>query len=197
MSLRLKNISKSFEDKKVLSNFSYDFDDVGIYAITGASGVGKTTLLRIILGIDKKFNGEITGEEKESISVVFQEHRLFPNLTALENLTEIVFQNPSADDFSAAKSLLRKLGFTDSEMQLYPASLSGGMKQRVSIARGLLQNAKILLLDEPTKELDATLVKTVLDEISLRAESSLVIIVTHNENDIKYLGAKTIELKTI
>ena len=195
MILSLKNITKSFGEKMVLSDFSYDFNDRDIYAIAGHSGVGKTTLLRIICGLDRKYSGEVCKKEDAKISVAFQEHRLFNNLTALQNLLEIVYDKPTESDASDAKEMLHLLGFTDEEMNLYPGELSGGMKQRISLARAFLRDCDILLLDEPTKELDAGLVKQVLDIISTLASDRLVIIVTHNMDDVDYLSAKVIDLK--
>lgn len=194
MILSLKNITKSFDKKIVISDLSYDFDECGIVAITGPSGVGKTTLLRIICGLDKKYSGEVLVQDNAKISVAFQEHRLFPTLTTLENLTEIVYDNPTDNDKVRAKNLLIRLGFSEDELQLYPAALSGGMKQRVSLARAFLKESQILLLDEPTKELDAALVRQVLDIIIELSKDRLILIVTHNSEDIKYLSAKIISL---
>ena len=194
MILSLKNITKNFDEKIVLENFSHDFDDTGIVAITGPSGVGKTTLLRIICGLDKKYSGEVKTSDRVKFSVAFQEHRLFQNLTALENITEIVYQKSSEENVKASVDMLLKLGFTKDEMKLYPSALSGGMKQRVSLARAFLRDANIIILDEPTKELDTALVKQVLDIILDLSKHKLILIVTHNENDIEYLSAKIIKL---
>ena len=80
MSLTLNDISKSYENKVIFKNFSYTFSDTGIYAVVGDSGVGKTTLLRIIAGLDTAYEGEILGGGVENVSFAFQEYRLFPNL---------------------------------------------------------------------------------------------------------------------
>ena len=194
MILSLKNISKSFDKKTVLSDFSYDFPDTGIVALTGPSGAGKTTLLRIICRLDKKHGGEVVIVPNATVSVAFQEHRLLPNLTAEENVYEMVFDKPSGSDIIAARELLSYLGFGEAEFRLYPSELSGGMKQRVSLARAFLRDANILLLDEPTKELDSTLAKLVLDKIVEYSKRKLVIIVSHSEDELDYLGAEKIRL---
>lgn len=194
MSLILKNITKCFGEKEVISNFSFDFPDKGIYAISGESGVGKTTLLRIISGIDKKFGGQVVGGGISETAVCFQEYRLFKRLTALENLTEVSFKKACEDDIEKARNLLLKLHFTEEETKLYPDALSGGMKQRVALARAILRKAPILILDEPTKELDAELVNTVLDLIKEEGERRLVLIVTHKLQEAEALGAKAITL---
>ena len=197
MSLTLKNINKAFGEKEVISNFSFDFPDKGIYAISGESGVGKTTLLRIISGIEKNFNGEVINGGPTQTAVCFQEHRLFKQLTAIENLTEVSFKCVLEDNARKARDLLLRLNFSKEEMTLYPDELSGGMKQRIAFARAVLREAPILILDEPTKELDAELVNTVLEIIRQEGERRLVLIVTHKLQEAEALGAKTIALVPI
>jgi ABC-type multidrug transport system ATPase subunit len=194
MSLILKNITKSFGKKVILDDLSYEFSEKGIFAILGESGVGKTTLLRIISGIDRKFIGQVIDGGISKTAVCFQEHRLFKELTAIENLTEVSFKNPGEDDIKKARNLLLRLHFSEEEMELYPDELSGGMKQRIALARALLRDAPILILDEPTKELDAELVNTVLELIKEEGEKRLVLIVTHKAEEVEALGAKAITL---
>ncbi len=192
----LKDITKSFGEKNVLCNFSYTFNDTGIYAITGKSGSGKTTLLRIIAGLEHDFIGSMDGFDQGRISVCFQEHRLFPHLTASENLTEVSFGKDIPGDVrkKSAKALLERLSFSPADMQLKPGSLSGGMRQRVALARAILYDAPILLLDEATKEMDSALRDTVLSIIAEEAKSRLVIMVTHSEEEINALGATKISI---
>ena len=191
MSLKICSITKKYGDKTIFTDFSYDFDDKGIYAITGMSGIGKTTLLRMICGLDKDYSGEIISSD--SFSVVFQEYRLFSALTALQNAT-VAIEKPTLQDYDKAKYLLRRLGFTDNEIELKPNELSGGMKQRVSLVRAFMKDCDVYLLDEATKELDSDLAKSVLDVISEYSKNHLVILVTHNLSDISYLNAKIINL---
>ena len=181
--------------KRIIDNLSYDFPSIGIFAICGDSGVGKTTLLRIISGIEKKFDGEIIDGGISNTSVCFQEHRLFPQLTALENLVEISFAAPSEENKKRAEELLRKLKFSKDEQALLPSELSGGMKQRIALARAILREAPILILDEPTKELDYELVDTALELIRKEGERRLVLIVTHKSEEADKLGAEKIILK--
>ena len=195
MILSLKNITKKYDGRTVIDNFSYAFEERGIVALTGASGVGKTTLLKIIIGLDKKYVGERCVDKNTKFSVAFQEHRLLPHLTALENVLYVAFEKATDESTFSSKELLRSFGFSDDDMNLYPSELSGGMKQRVSLARAFLHECDVLILDEPTKELDAALVKTILDFITEYAKEHLVIIVSHNKSDIEYLNPKIIELK--
>ena len=191
MSLQIKGLTKAFGDKIIFSDFSYTFSDSGLYLLKGASGVGKTTLLRMISGLDTSYSGDILGGGLTNVAYTFQEYRLFPTLTAIENVM-IASKDESAADFEKAKSYLTRLGFSSSDMKLYPSELSGGMKQRVSLARAFLSDAKILLLDEPTKELDTSLASLVLDMISEISKEKLVIMVSHIEADEKRLSATKI-----
>ncbi len=194
MSLKLINLKKAFGDKLLFEGLSFDFPDTGIYLISGKSGAGKTTLLRMICALDSAYSGRIEGGGISKCSYVFQEHRLFPEISALEN---VMLARGGIKDESLkneAVAILSHLGFTDEEMQLLPSELSGGMKQRVSISRALLKAAPILLLDEPTKELDAELKKKLYGIISEEAQKRLVILVSHNKEDAEALGAITIEI---
>lgn len=194
MQLTLINATKSFEDKAILENFSYDFSDTGIFALLGESGSGKTTLLRMIAGLDSDYSGEIQGGGIKNVSFAFQEYRLFPELTALENA---VIANGDKNDTNLsekARKLLLTLGFSEGDLELLPHELSGGMKQRVSLTRAFLRNTPILLLDEPTKELDENIRKTLYEIIRAESEKRLVIIVSHQSEDLEELGAVKIEI---
>lgn len=194
MELELKKLTKAFDKKTLFRDFSYIFDSIGIYAVTGASGVGKTTLLRIIAGLEKDFEGEVFGGGTKNVSICFQEHRLFPHLSALENISKVSFPEENEENTLAAKELLRRLNFTENDMNLYPSELSGGMRQRVAFARAILRKSKILILDEATKEMDSVLVDTVLEIIKEEGEKRLVLLVTHKSEEIKKLDAKIVNL---
>lgn len=177
MSLAIKNLTKKFSDKVVFENFSYDFAQNGIYALIGKSGRGKTTLLRIIAGLDTEYTGEI---RREKAAYVFQEYRLFPTLTAIKNITSILWEHPTKEQEQRAKEFLYALGFADADMNLYPEALSGGMKQRVSLGRAILSDKKILLLDEPFKELDDALCAKLCELLEIQAKNRLILLTTHN-----------------
>lgn len=194
MSLVLKNITKSFDQKQLFSDLSFEFNSSGIYAVTGDSGIGKTTLLRIISGLDKDFSGEIIGGGFENVSFCFQEHRLFPTLSAFDNISKVAFKEETSETKAKVKVILERLKFTEDDMQLRPEELSGGMRQRVAFARAVLKNSNVLILDEATKELDASLADTVLEIIREESEKRTVIMVTHKESEIEKLGAFKINL---
>lgn len=193
MSLEIKNLTKRFGKKTIISEFSYHFSEKGLYILRGKSGIGKTTLLRIIAGLDKDYSGEIIDGGIGRISFAFQEYRLFPQLSALENVM-IASKDDSDANKNIAMDLLSQLGFSFEEMSLLPSELSGGMKQRVSLARTFMKNAPVILLDEPTKELDAILCRQVCEMIKKIAEDKLVILITHRDDDISLLDGELIDL---
>ena len=194
MKLKISNLKKSFDKKVIFDNFSASFEEIGIYSLTGESGAGKTTLLRMISGLDLDFDGEISGGGAKNCSIAFQEYRLFPTISALDNVVLANYDKKTPENELEAKNMLISLGFSEEDTSLYPSELSGGMKQRVSLARALLRKAPILLLDEPTKELDNENAKRALDLIKAEGNSRLVIIVTHKPEDVSYLGANEIKI---
>lgn len=192
--LTVKNLSKSFGKKPIFKDLSLEFPDRGVFALCGESGVGKTTLLRMICGLDKDFSGDIIGGGIKNCSVAFQEYRLFPELSALDNLIFANYDKKSEKNAREALDILRSLGFSDADTTLLPRELSGGMKQRASLARAFLRKAPLLLLDEPTKELDEENSRKVLEIIKNEAAHRLVIVITHNRGDAEFLNAQIINI---
>ena len=192
MSLEIKNLTKKFGEKTIFEDFSYSFDTKGIYALLGDSGRGKTTLLRIISGLDCDYTGTVIGGGIGMTSYMFQEYRLFPTLTALENALVSVSNSKDSTEIAKATELLGRLGFKDGDFRLRPEELSGGMKQRVAFVRAILRDSGILLLDEPTKELDEGLRTVIYDILKEESMSRLVIMVSHNNTDIEALECKKI-----
>ena len=194
MSLIIKNLTKKFDDKTIIDNLSYEFPDHGVVAITGESGIGKTTLLRIISGLEKNYDGEVLGSGFSNVSFAFQEYRLFSNLSALDNVIFAISDTKNEAVVKKAKEMLLSLGLKETDFDLFPGELSGGMKQRVSLARAFLKDAPTLLLDEPIKELDKeniTLLTGVIQKIS---EDRLVVIVTHSLEDIECLSPTILQI---
>ena len=191
MILKLDNLSKQYDGYDILSSLSYSLEGPGVYIVTGESGVGKTTLLRIIAGLDNEYSGSVIGGGMENISFMFQEYRLFPALNAVKNAALA-----SPDNLSEASEHLIRLGFKEADLKKKPRELSGGMKQRVAFVRALLKKSPILLLDEPTKELDQDTASIMLEIINEEAKKRLVIVVTHDDISDKLNGAQIIRLES-
>lgn len=175
--LKLDNISLKYEKNTVIDSLTYEFEEGKVTAVLGESGVGKTSLLNLIAGLVRESSGRITSGAKKT-AFVFQEPRLFPWMSALENVSTV------SDEESAAH-LLELMGLSDAQDK-YPAELSGGMKQRVSIARALAYSADLVLMDEPFKGLDAERRAQVSEIVFSRLSGKTVIMVTHDEADLKY-----------
>lgn len=179
--LRLNDVCKSFGDKVILKDFCYDFKESGLVLVKGPSGFGKTTLLRLIAGLEKKDSGEILSNGV--ISFLFQEDRLLPWLSAIENVT-CVMSGKTAEKNKKAKRLLELVGLSGEENERIE-NLSGGMKRRVAFARALAPSPDILLLDEPFNGLDSDTKQKLVDLILSYSQKHLVIMVTHDSDDIK------------
>lgn len=172
--LSVRKICKAY-DKPVLADFSYDFPEKGLFLIRGASGCGKTTLLRILAGLEKQDQGEIHSKKDLKISCVFQEPRLVPHLSVLENVLLVSKKR----DKALAIRHLALLGL-EGDLEKFPDQLSGGMKLRVSIARSLYYGGDLYLWDEPTKELDPENRGTVSKIIEDLSKKACVVVVTHD-----------------
>ena len=190
MNLKIESLTKKFGDKTVLENFSYEFPTSGICIITGASGIGKTTLLRMLSGLDNDYSGIIHNGGIKNVSYMFQEYRLFPHISAIKNV--VVATSEGDDDEKRATELLLHLGFTTEDLKKKPSALSGGMKQRVAFARAGVKDSPVLILDEPTKELDDASINAMTDIITEESQKRLVIIVTHD--DIGKLAQNSINI---
>ena len=176
MPLRLQNIDKSFGEKNVLTGFSMEAEEGERVCVLGPSGGGKTTLLNIIAGLIPPDRGEIQRPEGK-IAYVFQEYRLLPWLNAEENLTADT--GCSKED---ARELLRTMEL-EKENHGYPDDFSGGMKQRLSIARALAFDSSVILMDEPFKGLDPELRERVIARVDEYCHGRTVILVTHDRTE--------------
>ena len=190
--LTFENVSFSYEKKQVLDQISFHVAKGEILAVMGPSGCGKTTLLSLAAGLKKPSSGEIR-RSSSKISYVFQEPRLFPWLTVKENL-EAVLKKPHEKE-NAILSLLEALELKGCEA-LYPNELSGGMKMRVSLARALIFDADLYLLDEPFSALDEELKITLSSYLRgfLKEKNAAAILVTHQKEDADRLADKTLIL---
>ena len=198
MEIRLENISFAYGDKVVLDNLSVSFEGGAINCITGPSGCGKSTLLDILAGISKPSCGTLGGLEGRSLAISFQEPRLLPWKSVLDNVAFGLDDALDAQQRRArAGRWLDFVGLSGSD-SLMPAQLSGGMAQRVSLARALAPEADILLLDEPFSAVDEALKTTLMSSLAaLWAEKgTTVIMVSHNTREINFLQ-KSLPFKKI
>lgn len=206
-----QNIVRSFQNGeseiRALDNISFEIDNGEFTVVLGPSGAGKTTLLNIIGGMDSPTSGhllvsgtdiaslnkrELTEYRRNSVGFVFQFYNLMANLTAKENVELAV---EMCKDAYSPEEMLKKVGLGE-RMNNFPAQLSGGEQQRVSIARALAKNPSIILCDEPTGALDYQTGKAVLKLLHdmCREQKKSVIIVTHNAA-LKDMADKVIHIK--
>ena len=205
--LEVKNISKKFNGKEILKNISFDVYDGEFLSILGASGCGKTKLLRILIGIETADSGEIIRNNKKitnmlpsqrGMGIVFQNYALFPNMTVLENVAYPlkIKKGYKKNAKELAIDILKKVGLED-QMNKYPNELSGGKQQRTAIARTLALNSDIILFDEPMSALDAD------NRLALRKEfkeiqkkfNITMIYITHDQEEAFSLSDRVMVMK--
>lgn len=192
--LQVKNLSKSFDGRKIIDQLNIEINDGEILSVVGPSGGGKTTLLRCLAGLETIDSGELLVDNTpfhpvemastdQIVGIVFQDFQLFPHLSVLENITLapiLALQQSKETSEQEALNLLEKFDLAGKE-QLYPYQLSGGQKQRVALARALAMKPKVLGYDEPTSALDPELRQQVEQVIlSLKKQGMTQIIVTHD-----------------
>lgn len=187
--IKIKNITKKYNEQIIFKNLSLNIPKGKMTAIMGKSGIGKTTLLRIIMGFEKIESGEIIGIENKKISVVFQENRLCENLSALKNVSIVCNKNITKD---IIKKELYKVGLINVDIPV--KDYSGGMKRRVAIVRAILAEYDILILDEPFKGLDIQTKNILLNYIKEKTKNKTIILVTHNINEVKFFESEIINL---
>lgn len=174
--ITLDSVSMAYGEKQIFSGLSLSFFGPGKYALLGPSGRGKTTLLRLIAGLETPQSGAVRISGGARICLCFQEDRLLPWKTILENVTL------ACGDAGTAQTWLERVGL-GKESSAYPASLSGGMKRRAALARALAFDADILLMDEPFRALDDGTHAAMLSLLHEAARDKLLILVTHDEED--------------
>ena len=190
--LKLIDLSKSYDGKKVVDTLTLEFPCTGFVAICGPSGCGKTTLLNLIAQLTKPDNGKIVFDiPKPIISMSFQEPRLLGGRTAAENVNLVLGDKKAT--LPRAEELLCELGITDTDQ--YPDELSGGMKARVSIARALAPRADVYLFDDPFANLDRETALICADVIKRRTTEALTVAVIHDTSLAEQIADRVIYLK--
>ena len=187
----------------VLSGFTLEVPDSGRVCLFGKSGCGKSTVLRLAMGLAKPGSGRITGTEGIAVSAVFQEDRLIPWKTVLENVALFAdgteraasdgTERAAAAPADRAAYYLRALGLGD-VLHSLPGELSGGMKRRVALARALAHNFDMLVLDEPFTGLDEAAKRNAIELVSRETAGKMLLLATHDLLEAEALGAEIIKL---
>lgn len=210
--LTISELTKSFEELKVLQGVSFEVERGDVVAVIGPSGSGKSTLLRCLIGLEKPNGGsvELDGVSyitdgsyadantqrsvTERMGMVFQSFNLFPHMTVKQNLIE-PYRMTTSNNLDAEQKceyLLQKVGLSD-KAEVYPSKLSGGQQQRVAIARALMKNPDIMLFDEPTSALDPQLTGEVIAIMKKLVEEHMtMLVVTHEMSFARSAATKVI-----
>ena len=191
MDIELRNIRKSYGDRVVLDGLSHVFPGRTVTRITGRSGCGKTTLLRLVAGLETPDAGEIIGVPEGGISMVFQEDRLPPRLNAATCLRSVLKKDPGRE--ARIDAALDALGLAG-EAGKPVAEFSGGMRRRVALARALLYPSPLVLLDEPFKGLDDATRRQAIDFARPLLEGRTVLLVTHDPEAEAPFGGEWLSL---
>lgn len=207
--LEIKQLTKTYNTNTIFKALNLSVADGEVLSIVGPSGIGKTTLIKILAGLETADAGEVRLNDEQlaidgtradaKVGLIFQDFNLFPNYTVIENimLAPINVSRLSRDAAKAkATALLTTLGMTD-KADLYPYQLSGGQKQRVAIARALAMDPKILAYDEPTSGLDEASTKQVAEVVkTLKAQGVTQLIITHDQPFAEMVSDRVFDFAT-
>lgn len=197
--IRIKNVSKTYGEKQVLSQLSKEFPAGETTVIMGVSGCGKTTLLRILLGLEKVDSGEVTGMP-ERVAVLFQEDRLCEDVSAYENIALVLERRKTRVQKDAQRRKIEQeaaqVSITAEDLTQNVMELSGGMRRRIALLRALLYDADCVILDEPFKGLDATTKQIVMQYVKEKTAGKTTFLVTHDAAEADFFGGNRWNLPT-
>lgn len=183
MDILMEKINKSYGDKEVLRDFTTKFEEGTVTFITGESGIGKTSIIRILMGLEGYQSGSISGLEGKEISVVFQDDCLCDKLSLDKNLSMVIDgQQVKEQDLDRLLGIFGLEGYRHKRV----AELSGGMKRRLAILRAILYPHNLMILDEPFKGLDEENKKLVMGQLAKGLVDKTAIIVTHDKTEIDF-----------
>lgn len=190
MSVTILGLCKAFNGQQVLKSIDFHLEDDSIYCLMGPSGMGKTTLLRLILELETKDAGTISGIKAGEISAMLQENRLCEQLTPVENVMLVMPKRTNRSEIRKNMELI-----LPAECMEQPVSeLSGGMKRRVALARAVNYTSKMIILDEPFTGLDVETKKKVINYLLCMRNKRILLVATHAEEDVVLLGGQKIML---
>lgn len=194
--LKLSRVNKFYDKKHVLKDISFEINQGICVSIIGYSGSGKTTIARIIAGLERQGSGEVV--LPSNIGFISQSFDLFTNMTVYENIVYKpikIDKRPQQEVFKQADDILRELGiFSVKDSSVL--QISGGQKQRVAIARCLINNPKVMLMDEPTSALDAVTIKDFVETVKkVKSHNITVIAITHDLNFAKLISNEVMFVK--
>lgn len=187
MIIKIRDLHKNYEGNiEILKGVNLDIKKGEVISIIGASGGGKSTLLRCMIGLEEIDKGSIETPDRQKMGMVFQSFNLFPHMTALQNIMEslvVVDKMPKEEAKKIGLELLERVELKE-RANFYPKALSGGQKQRVAIARAMAKNPEVLLFDEPTSALDPEMVNEVLNVIqNLKDTTKMTMVIVSHEID--------------
>ena len=185
----INSLTVQYDDNKVIDDFSYTIEPGRCYAVMGASGIGKTSLINAIMGLIP-YTGTISCDEDFKISAVFQEDRLCEGMSASRNIKIVC---DSKEQISRIPGLMSDFGLSDCVSRKV-RNLSGGMKRRVAIIRALLSSHDLLIMDEPFKGLDAETKGEVIRAVQKWTEGKTVIFVTHDSGEVPEMKGEVLQL---
>lgn len=189
--IKIENITKYYDDTCIFQGFSTTIAPNRVTCILGESGRGKTTLLRILLGLEEKDSGRIEGLDELSTSVVFQEDCLCEDFDGITNVAMVLPKNISK---SQIMKHLEMVGLKAEELTKAVKYYSGGMRRRVALVRSIMKDAEIIFMDEPLKGLDNNTKEKVVHYIKTYTQGKTMVIVTHDETEIQMFEANVIRL---
>jgi NitT/TauT family transport system ATP-binding protein len=187
----LRGVTKRYDDHAVLAGVRLVLDPNSVTALTGPNGVGKTTLARLLLGLESPDSGTIDGVAGLRRAAVFQEDRLCGHLDAVANVRLVL----DRDQRASAEQELALAGLSSEHLSKPVSELSGGQRRRVAIARAMAARASLVVLDEPFTGLDADTKPAVMEYVRKRLVGRTALLITHDPAEAKSLGARVVTLR--